>query len=77
VVRLSVWFFDKPVKTGAWTRIYIESMSHSRGCMAMQSREIYQAQNARFSGEFTAGFAGLTPHSRRTRPGRCAQEMLW
>ncbi len=64
VIRLPVCFFDKPVKTGAWTRIYIESMSHSRGCMAMQPREIYQAQNARFSGEFTAGFTGLTPLSR-------------
>lgn len=30
----------------------------------MQPREIYQAQNALFSGEFTAGFTGLTPLSR-------------
>ncbi|WP_241618921.1 hypothetical protein [Rosenbergiella epipactidis] len=45
--------------------------------MAMQSDEIYLAQNARFSGEFAAGFTGLTPHSRRTRPVRCGQEMLW
>jgi len=43
----------------------------------MQSGEIYQAQAERFTGELSAGFAGLTPHSRRTRPGRCGQEMLW
>nr|AEW43426.1 hypothetical protein [Salmonella enterica subsp. enterica serovar Typhimurium] len=45
--------------------------------MAMHLGEIYLAQKARFSGEFTAGFTGLTPHSRRTRPGRCGQGMLW
>lgn len=44
--------------------------------MAMQSGEIYQAQAERFTGEISAGFAGLTPHSRRTRPGRCGQQML-
>nr|WP_173479943.1 hypothetical protein [Escherichia coli] len=27
----------------------------------MQPGEIYLAQNARFSGEFAAGFTGLTP----------------
>ncbi|MGE5069087.1 hypothetical protein [Yersinia enterocolitica] len=43
----------------------------------MQPGEIYLAQNARFSGEFTAGFAELTPHSRRTRPGWCGQGTLW
>jgi len=32
--------------------------------MAMHSGEIYQAQAARFTGEFTAGFSGLTPHLR-------------
>jgi len=45
--------------------------------MAMQSGEIYQAQAERFTGELSVGFAGLTPHSRRTRPGRCGQGMLW
>jgi len=30
----------------------------------MHSGEIYQAQAARFTGEFSAGFAGLTSHSR-------------
>jgi hypothetical protein len=30
----------------------------------MQSGEIYQAQSARFTGAFTAGFTGLTPYSR-------------
>lgn len=35
----------------------------------MQPGEIYLAQNARFSGEFAAGFTGLTPHLFRTRPG--------
>ncbi|WP_171022640.1 hypothetical protein [Escherichia sp. E2748] len=45
--------------------------------MAMQSGEIYQAQAALFAGWFTACFAGLTPHLRRTRPGRCRQGMLW
>ena len=49
-------------------KIYIESLSHSPGCMAMHSGEIYLAQAARFTGEFTAGFTGLTPLSRRTRP---------
>ena len=34
----------------------------------MQPGEIYLAQNARFSGEFAAGFTGLTPLSRRTCP---------
>ena len=53
-----------------------ENCCHSPGCMAMQPGEIYQAQAARFTGEFAAGFAGLTPHSRRTRPGRCGQELL-
>ncbi|EKK1053469.1 hypothetical protein PJ953_004546 [Salmonella enterica subsp. enterica serovar Senftenberg] len=45
--------------------------------MAMQPGENYQAQAARFTGEFSAGFTGLAPHLRRTRPGRCGQEMLW
>ncbi|WP_114264165.1 hypothetical protein, partial [Klebsiella pneumoniae] len=62
---------NKPDKTGISARIPAESRCHSPDCMAMQPGEIYLAQNARFSGEFTAGFAGLTPHSRRTRPGRC------
>ncbi|EDT6198807.1 hypothetical protein A7Y49_004796 [Salmonella enterica subsp. enterica serovar Weltevreden] len=68
---------NKPDKTEISAQIPAESRSHSPGCMAMQSDEIYQAQNARFSGGFTAGFAGLTAHSRRTRPGRCGQGMLW
>jgi len=58
-------------------RIYIESMSHSPDCMAMQHGKIYQTQNARFEGWFAACFAGLTPHSRRTVPGWCGQGMLW
>ena len=53
---------DKPDKTGISAQISAESRCHSPGCMAMQSGEIYLAQNARFSGEFTAGFTGLTPH---------------
>ncbi|ECY9928232.1 hypothetical protein F7786_23060 [Salmonella enterica subsp. enterica] len=68
---------NKPDKTGLSAGIRAESRCHSLGCIAMQPGEIYQAQNARFSGEFTAGFAGLTPHSRRTCPGRCGQGMLW
>lgn len=44
--------------------------------MAMQSDEIYQAQAVRFSGWFTACFAGLAPYFRRTRPGQCRQRML-
>ncbi|MQK37646.1 hypothetical protein DWW26_23350 [Escherichia coli] len=67
---------NKPDKTELSAQIPAESRCHSPGCMAMQSGEIYLAQAARVSWEFTAGFAGLTPHSRRTRPGRCAQEHL-
>ncbi|EBP2087338.1 hypothetical protein PH05_25210 [Salmonella enterica] len=44
--------------------------------MAMHSGEIYQAQAARFSGRFAAGFTRQTPYSRRTRQGRCGQQML-
>jgi len=68
---------DKPGKTRLLAGICTENRRHSPGCMAMQSGGIYQAQAARFTGEFTAGFAWLKPHSRRTRPGRCGQEMLW
>ncbi|MBS8745784.1 hypothetical protein KER26_23360, partial [Escherichia coli] len=58
-------------KTGLSADICAESRSHSPDCIAMQPGEIYLAQNARFSGEFAAGFTGLTPHLFRTRPGRC------
>ncbi|EAP7326321.1 hypothetical protein CXJ24_23635 [Salmonella enterica subsp. enterica serovar Senftenberg] len=68
---------DTPDKTGLPAWICAESGSYSPGCMAMQSGEIYLAQNARYPEGFTAVFAGLTPHSRRTLPERCAQEMLW
>ncbi|EDR2509201.1 hypothetical protein EM07_004936 [Salmonella enterica subsp. enterica serovar Typhimurium] len=68
---------NKPDKTGLSAEISAESRCHSPGCMAMQSGEIYQARNTWFAGEFTAGFTGLTPLSRRTRPGRCGQGMLW
>jgi len=67
---------DKPDKTGLLATIFAESQCHSPDCMAMQSGENYQAQAARFTREFTAGFTGLTPHSRRTRSGRCGQEVL-
>ncbi|EIE3280443.1 MULTISPECIES: hypothetical protein [Salmonella] len=67
---------NKPDKTGISAQIPAESRCHSPGCMAMQPGEIYLAQNAWFSGEFAAGFTGLTPHTRRTRPGRCGQRML-
>ncbi|EKI3715504.1 hypothetical protein PCV26_004539 [Salmonella enterica] len=62
---------NKPDKTGISAQITAESRCNSSGCMAMQPDEIYLAQNARFSGEFTAGFTGLTPLPRRTRPWRC------
>jgi len=55
---------NKPDKTGLSAGIFAESRCHSPGCMAMHSGEIYQAQAARFTGEFSAGFAGLTSHSR-------------
>ena len=67
---------NKPDKTGLSAGIFAESRCHSPGCIAMQPGKIYQAQSARFTGEFTAGFAGLTAHSRRTRPARCGQEVL-
>lgn len=67
---------NKPDKKGVSAQIPAEIRWHLPGCMAMQSDEIYLAQNARFSGEFAAGFTGLTPLSRRTRPGRCGQGML-
>ncbi|EIX0285045.1 hypothetical protein MGU62_004532 [Salmonella enterica] len=75
--RITARRCNKPDKTRISAGICVESPCHSPGCMAMQSGEIYQAQAARFTGEFTAGFTGLTPHSRRTRPERCGQEMLW
>ncbi|ECB3955402.1 hypothetical protein CQL54_23915 [Salmonella enterica subsp. enterica serovar Newport] len=68
---------NKQDKRGLWAWIFAESRCHSPGCMAMQSGEIYQAQAARFTGEISAGFTGLAPHLRRTRPGRCAQGVLW
>ena len=67
---------NKLDKTVLSAGIRAEIRYHSPGCIAMQPGEIYQAQNARFSGEFTAGFAGLMPHSRRTRPGRCGQKVM-
>ncbi|TWV29178.1 hypothetical protein FRA07_11295 [Klebsiella quasipneumoniae subsp. similipneumoniae] len=73
---MTVRRYNKPDKTGISAQISAESRCHSPGCMAMQSGEIYQARNSRFVGEFTAGFTGLTPHSRRTCPGRCRKEML-
>ncbi|HHU2819100.1 TPA: hypothetical protein ACUBCK_005134 [Escherichia coli] len=54
---------NKPDKTGLSARIPAESRCHSPVCIAMQTGEIYLAQNARFSGEFSACFAGLTPLS--------------
>ncbi|ENU8217643.1 hypothetical protein ACE2MW_005015 [Salmonella enterica] len=45
--------------------------------MAMHSGEIYQAQAARFTGGFSAGFTRQAPYSRRTCPERCGKEMLW
>lgn len=47
---------NKPDKTGLLAGIFAESRGHSPGCMAMQPGEIYQAQAARFTGEFYAGF---------------------
>lgn len=67
---------NKPDKTGLSAGIFAESRGHSPGCMAMHLGEIYQVQAAQFTGEFSAGFTGLTPYSRRTRPERCAQELL-
>ncbi|EBH8909663.1 hypothetical protein EA116_26600 [Salmonella enterica subsp. enterica serovar Santiago] len=55
---------NKPDKTGLLAGICAESRCHSPGCMIMHSGEIYQAQAAQFTGEFTAGFTGLTPHLR-------------
>ncbi|ELK8694091.1 hypothetical protein Q6P37_005143 [Salmonella enterica] len=55
---------DKPHKTGISAQIPAESRCHSPCCMAMQSGEIYLAQAARVSGEFTAVFTGLTSLSR-------------
>ncbi|MBZ7828167.1 hypothetical protein FML56_29595 [Klebsiella grimontii] len=75
--RTTVRRCNKPDKTGLSAQIPAERRCHPPGCMAMHLGEIYLAQKARFSGEFTAGFTRLTPHSRRTRPGRCGQEMLW
>ncbi|EPC5584961.1 hypothetical protein LWX84_004305 [Salmonella enterica] len=55
---------NKPDKKGISALIPAESRCHSLGCMAMQSGEIYLAQTAWFTGEFTAGFTGLTLLSR-------------
>jgi len=52
----------KSDKTVLSPDIFAESRCYSSGCMAMHSGEIYQAQAARFIGEFIAGFARLTPH---------------
>jgi len=68
---------DKPDKTGLSAGICAGSRCHSSGCMAMHLSEIYQAQNARFSGEFTAVFTGLTPLSRRGDLEGGAKQMLW
>ncbi|MBN3062445.1 hypothetical protein H4F35_22220, partial [Pectobacterium versatile] len=55
---------NKPDKTGLSAGICGESRCHSPCCMAMQSGEIYQVQNARFAGWFTVCFTGLTLLSR-------------
>ncbi|OAT56521.1 hypothetical protein M993_04788 [Obesumbacterium proteus ATCC 12841] len=55
---------NKPGKTELSSGICSESRCHSPECMAMHSGEIYLAQAARFTGEFTAGFTGLRPYSR-------------
>ncbi|PDN15075.1 hypothetical protein, partial [Salmonella enterica] len=55
---------NKPDKTGLSANICGESRCHSPVCMAMHSGEIYQAQAARFTGELTVFFSGLTAHSR-------------
>ncbi|EGF2049609.1 hypothetical protein IB428_004642 [Salmonella enterica] len=68
---------NKPDKTGLSAQIHAESRCHSPGCIAMQSGEIYLAQNEWFSGKFTDVFTGLTPHTRRTRPERCVEQVLW
>ncbi|EIU0713471.1 hypothetical protein [Citrobacter freundii] len=75
--RTTVRRCEKPDKTGLLAGIFAESLSHSPGCMAMQSGEIYRTQTGRFTGEFSAGFTRLAQHSRRTRPARCGQQMLW
>ncbi|HAT1573528.1 TPA: hypothetical protein OUC24_004733 [Enterobacter hormaechei] len=62
--RMTVRRCKKPDKTGLSAAIFAESLCHSSGCMAMQFGKIYRAQAARFTGEFTAGFTGLMPHSR-------------
>ncbi|ECN1181533.1 MULTISPECIES: hypothetical protein [Bacteria] len=62
--RMTVRRCNKPDKTGLSAGICAQSLIHSPGRMAMHSGEIFQAQAARFAGEFTAGFSGLTPHSR-------------
>ncbi|EUC85064.1 hypothetical protein HMPREF1570_3296 [Klebsiella oxytoca KA-2] len=61
---MTVRHCNKPDKTWIPARNCAESRSHSPGCMAMHLRKIYLAQAARFTGEFTAGFTGLTPFSR-------------
>ncbi|EJC4746323.1 hypothetical protein M1B43_004552 [Salmonella enterica] len=62
--RMTVRRCNKPDKTRLSAGIFAESLCHSSGCMAMQSGDIYRAQAARFTGEFTVGFTGLMPHSR-------------
>ncbi|QFH50172.1 hypothetical protein FR819_13130 [Leclercia adecarboxylata] len=62
---------NKPDKTPFSARIPAESWCHSPDCMVIWANEIYQAQAARFNGEFIANFTRLKRHSRRTRPGRC------
>ncbi|EGY0639204.1 hypothetical protein JHN24_004810 [Salmonella enterica] len=50
--RMTVRRCNKPDKTGLSAAIFAESRCHSPGCMAMQPGEIYQEQEARFSGSF-------------------------
>ncbi|EDB4182427.1 hypothetical protein A7A07_23150 [Salmonella enterica subsp. enterica serovar Muenchen] len=58
-------------KTRFSAGICAESRCHSPCCMAMQSGEIYQVQNARYPEGFTVCFTRHAPYSRRTCPARC------
>jgi hypothetical protein len=68
--------FDKLSKTGLSARICAESLSHSTGCMAMQSVEIYGTQTGWFTGYFAAGFTRQTSYSRRARLERCGAGVM-
>ncbi|MER1449232.1 hypothetical protein KC915_25140 [Enterobacter hormaechei] len=62
--RMTVRHCNKPDKTGLSAGIFVESLSHSPGCMTMQSGEIYRAKKAVLCRSFATGFTGLTPISR-------------